>query len=117
MNDWEIWVDTNISPIIAKWISEYTNFKTRSSFCLNLHSVDDLTIFRMAQIKKNVIIVSKDSDFKELIDWFGAPPKLILIKFGNCSNKLFWQRLEPKINPALEVLLNKTEEVNVISIT
>ncbi|WP_316829720.1 DUF5615 family PIN-like protein [Pedobacter aquatilis] len=117
MSKWEIWTDTNISPIIAKWLTEYTNFKTKSSYSLNLHGVDDMTIFKMAQIKKNVIIISKDLDFKELIDWFGAPPKLILIRFGNCSNKQFWLKLKPKIKPAIEILLGSNDEVNVISIT
>ncbi len=70
----------------------------------------------MAKIYGNVIIVSKDSDFKELIDWYGSPPKLILIKFGNCSNQLFWQKLKPKINVALRLLLNENSEVNVFNI-
>ena len=89
MTDWEIWTDTNISPIIAKWTSEYTNLKTKSSFSLNLHSVEDRIIYDMAKIYGNVILMSKDSDFKQLIDWYGSPPKLILIKFPNCSNRSF----------------------------
>ncbi|MET0572166.1 MAG: DUF5615 family PIN-like protein [Pedobacter agri] len=117
MNNWEIWTDTNISPIIAKWISEHTKFKTRSSYSLKLHSVQDLTIYKLAKIHGNIIIISKDSDFVEIIDWFGAPPKLILIKFGNCSNQIFWHKLKPLINSALEVLLNDNEEINMISIT
>lgn len=52
MNDWEIWTDTNISPIIAKWLSEFTNLKARSSFSLNLRSVDDLTILGWLKLKR-----------------------------------------------------------------
>jgi predicted nuclease of predicted toxin-antitoxin system len=116
MNKWEIWIDTNISPIIAKWIFEFTAIPTKSSFSLNLHFVDDITIYKMAQIRNKVIILTKDEDFKELIDWFGAPPKAIIIKFGNCSNKIFWEKLKPKLKPALEILLNENADVNVISL-
>lgn len=116
MSNWEIWIDTNISPIMAKWIAEYTNIATKSSYSLNLHSVDDMTIFKMARQKGNVIIMTKDEDFKELIDWFGAPPKAIIIKFGNCSNQIFWEKLKPQINQTLKDLLNvdNIEDVKLI---
>jgi hypothetical protein len=29
--DWEIWIDTNISPIIAKWMAEQTGLVVKSS--------------------------------------------------------------------------------------
>ncbi|MET4081833.1 putative nuclease of putative toxin-antitoxin system [Pedobacter sp. UYP30] len=74
-------------------------------------------IYELAQVYGHVIIISKDSDFIELIDWYGSPPKLILIKFGNCSNKVFWKKLKPRINSALELLLNEKNEVSMISIT
>lgn len=89
MIEWEIWTDTNISPIIAKWISEYTSLKTKSSFSLNLHLVEDKMIHEMAQLYGNVIIISKDSDFIELIDWYGSPPKLFSLNLETVQINYF----------------------------
>jgi len=116
MSNWEIWTDTNISPIIAKWITEFTDLKTKSSFTLNLHYADDLTIFKMAQIYGNVIILSKDRDFEELIKWYGVPPKLILIKIGNCTNQELWQKLQLQIKSSIEILLDTNKEINIVTI-
>lgn len=44
--DVEIWLDTNISPIIAKWMGDYLNVTVKSSYTLDLHHLDDLTIYQ-----------------------------------------------------------------------
>ncbi|WP_131537410.1 DUF5615 family PIN-like protein [Pedobacter nototheniae] len=114
MNNWEFWIDTNISPIIAKWISEYTGYTAKSSYSLNLHFIDDIKIYTMARNTGNVILISKDSDFNNLIEWYGSPPKLINIKFGNCSNHIFWDKLKPQLNKAIqELLINNMDIVNI----
>jgi predicted nuclease of predicted toxin-antitoxin system len=46
--DWEIWLDVNISPIIAKWISEQTIFTAKSTFTLNHQTLNDLEIYERA---------------------------------------------------------------------
>jgi predicted nuclease of predicted toxin-antitoxin system len=33
-------------------------------------------------------IVSKDSDFNNLVSYFGFPPKIIWLRRGNCSTKI-----------------------------
>lgn len=40
--DREIWLDTNISPAIAKWMVEYTGISVKSSYSLNLHYMSDI---------------------------------------------------------------------------
>lgn len=35
--DIEIWLDTNISPIIAKWMGDYLNVTVKSSYTLNFN--------------------------------------------------------------------------------
>ncbi len=84
--DWEIWLDTNISPAIAKWMSEFTGDTVKSAYLLSLQRDSDLTVYKKAKKNGDVIIVSKDSDFSEIINRLGSPPKLINIKIGNCSN-------------------------------
>ncbi len=43
--DWEIWIDTNISPIIAKWMAEHTGLVVKSSYSLSLHYLIDKEIY------------------------------------------------------------------------
>ncbi|HEY1165745.1 MAG TPA: DUF5615 family PIN-like protein [Chitinophaga sp.] len=84
---WEIWLDTHISPIIAKWMKEYTGYEVKSSYSLSLHEMTDIDIYQKARAQGKVILISKDADFPELISRLGAPPKLINIKIGNCDNR------------------------------
>ena len=63
---WEIWIDTQLSPIIAKWMSDFTGYTVKSSYSLQLHSLSDLTIYDLAKTAGNVILISKHADFPEL---------------------------------------------------
>ena len=85
--EWEIWIDTHISPIIAKWLKDETGWNVKSFYILPLNSEADEAIYRKAKEKGNVIIISKDSDFPNLVNNFGEPPKRIMINPGNSSNK------------------------------
>jgi predicted nuclease of predicted toxin-antitoxin system len=51
-----------------------------------LSGADDLTIRTYAETKQ-LTIISKDSDFKELVKTLGAPPKVIRLRIGNCRTK------------------------------
>ncbi len=109
--DWEIWLDTHISPAIAKWMAEYTGFTVKSSYTLSLQDLDDIVIYNKAKDQGKVILLSKDTDFGELISRLGAPPKLISLRIGNCDNKTLWELIKPSINEALELLLNSDIEI------
>ena len=102
--EWEIWLDTHISPAIAKWMAEYTGFTVKSAYILSLHELDDLVIYQKAKDYGKVIFLSKDSDFGELISRLGAPPKLINLKIGNCDNRTLWELIKPSIMEAVRLL-------------
>lgn len=102
--DWEIWLDTNISPIIAKWMMDHTGMTVKSSYSLAFKETQDIDIYNAAKAYGNIILVSKDSDFSELISRLGAPPKLVNIKFGNSDNKRLWSILQPKIIEVINLL-------------
>lgn len=112
--DWEIWLDTNISPAIAKWMGEYTGYNVKSAYLLSLHEDSDLTIYQKAKKRGYVIIISKDSDFSEIITRLGSPPKLINLKIGNCSNKVLWNTIKPSINHIIQLL--KSDELSIVDI-
>ena len=44
-NNWEIWLDVQISPIIAKWMAESTALNVKSSFTLGFQRMTDHAIY------------------------------------------------------------------------
>ena len=112
--DWEIWLDSNLSPIIAKWLAGETGWRVKSSYILQHSSLDDLTVYSKAKEQGNVILISKDTDFPDLISRLGAPPKLVFIQIGNTDNKVLWNFLKKNIHTAVEILT--TTDVSIIEL-
>jgi predicted nuclease of predicted toxin-antitoxin system len=109
--DWEIWLDTHISPAIAKWMMDYTGFTVKSSYTLDLHYLNDIDIYNRAKEKGGIIIISKDTDFTELISRLGSHPKLINLKIGNCDNRTLWEFIKPHIINAVELLISSDIDI------
>jgi predicted nuclease of predicted toxin-antitoxin system len=112
--DWEIWLDSNLSPIIAKWISEKLSLKVKSAYTLELNNLSDSEVYLKARAAGNVIIISKDSDFSELISRLGSPPKLISIKIGNSTNRILWNQIQEPILKAIPILT--TSEIDIVEV-
>lgn len=85
--DVEIWIDTQLSPAVALWLnSTFKGIIAKSVRSLQLRDASDMDIFMKAK-GKDVVIMSKDADFVDLIRKFGPPPQLIWITVGNTSNQ------------------------------
>lgn len=110
----EIWLDAHISPAIAKWIKDYTGIETKSAYSLKLYALSDIEIYTKAKEYGQVILISKDADFPELISKLGAPPKLINIKVGNCNNQTLWEFIKPHIKEAIALL--HTDDIDIVEI-
>jgi predicted nuclease of predicted toxin-antitoxin system len=61
---------------------------------VGLRDADDTAIWEYAK-QHDLVIISKDSDFKQRSLLYGSPPKFVWIRLGNCSVH------------AIEVLLRK----------
>jgi len=109
--EWEIWLDVHLSPAIAKWMHEYTGFTVKSAYALKFYSFDDFEIYKKAKSKGNVILISKDSDFNELISRLGSPPKLIFLKIGNCDNNVLWNFMKKNILQTLQLLISSDIDI------
>jgi predicted nuclease of predicted toxin-antitoxin system len=114
MPDYEIWLDTNLSPIIAKWLTELLEVPVKSAYVLNTHTQTDLQVYDMARKQGNVIFISKDSDFAELISRLGSPPKLIALKIGNCDNRSLFNFLKLNIKESITILT--TSEIQIVEL-
>ena len=98
-----IWIDAQLSPAIAAWLTE--NFKVEASALrdLGLRDAEDADIFQAAK-EAGAIVVTKDRDFVDLLDRFGAPPKIIWLTCGNTSNEKLKEIFTTYLSTALEIL-------------
>lgn len=80
-----IWIDAQISPSIAPWMSSKFTINAMAIRDLGLREAKDQEIFQAAK-RENVMVMTKDSDFVLLLDRFGPPPQVIWITCGNTSN-------------------------------
>ena len=51
---------------------------------VNLHEADDRMVWEYARAN-GFAIVSKDEDFHQLSFLYGAPPKVVWVRLGNCT--------------------------------
>jgi predicted nuclease of predicted toxin-antitoxin system len=71
---------------------------------LGLRDAEDLIIFNQAKAKKDIVIITKDEDFCELLNRLQAPPKIIWLTFGNCSNDKMKEILKRDLPESLSIL-------------
>lgn len=108
-----VWVDAQLSPKLATWIAE--------TFSVEAHSVRDLGLIHardryiyLAARDAGAIVLTKDSDFRVLLDHLGPPPQIIWITCGNTSEIRLREILEPALLTAFK-LLNQGESLVEIS--
>jgi predicted nuclease of predicted toxin-antitoxin system len=77
--------DHNLSPRLVNLLADlYPN--SNHLYLMELDQELDQIVWEIAK-KQDYIIVTKDSDFNELLILKGFPPKVIWIRLGNCSTK------------------------------
>ena len=78
------WLDANLSPKLAPWIEKEFGKKCVALRDLKLHFAKDQEIFKAAR-KQQAIIISKDSDFQDMVLEQGPPPQILWVTCGNTS--------------------------------
>jgi predicted nuclease of predicted toxin-antitoxin system len=75
--------DHNLSPKLVTRLSDlYPD--SNHVYPLELYEVEDPEIRNFAAAN-GFIVVTKDADYSEMHSLFGAPPKIVWIRRGNCS--------------------------------
>ena len=100
----KIWIDAQLSPSLASWIEATFGIESYSLKFLGLRDADDLEIFQKAREDENIVIMTKDSDFLNLLYQLGSPPKIIWITCGNTSNDYLKKVLLVNLLQAIELL-------------
>ena len=98
-----IWLDNHLSPALAKWIGDEVGEP-----CIQLRDLDmaramDRDIFSAARDRARVVI-TKDSDFVELVTRLGPPPGIILLTCGNTSTTNVRKLLGAQLAVALQLI-------------
>ena len=96
-----IWIDAQLPPTLANWISSNFDITAISLKELSLRDAKDIEIFEAAKFA-NAIIMTKDSDFIDLVCRLGTPPQILWITCGNVTNRNLRQLLTATLSSALE---------------
>lgn len=81
-----IWLDAQLSPHLAPWITENLGIECWSVSKLGMQDQEDAAIFEAARRAK-VVVMTKDADFVRLLETHGPPPSVIWVTCGNTSNE------------------------------
>lgn len=99
----KIWVDAQLPPAIAAWVTVTFGIDTQSVRDLGLRDADDAQIFQAAR-DADALVMTKDSDFVELVQRLGMPPQVLWVTCGNTTNSRLKQILLKCLPQAVELL-------------
>lgn len=97
-----IWVDAQMSPAIATWISSNYAVSAVAIRDLGLRDAEDKEIFEAARQEK-AVVMTKDSDFV-LLDKLGSTASSNLDHLRNTSNARLKEVLTKTLPKALDLL-------------
>ena len=80
-----VWVDAQLSPALARWLRDELGVDAVAVRELGLRSAEDPAIFAGAR-GEDAVVLTKDSDFVDLVARLGPPPQIIWLTCGNTSN-------------------------------
>jgi predicted nuclease of predicted toxin-antitoxin system len=99
----KIWIDAQLPPTLANWLTETFGLEAMALRDLGLRDAQDIEIFAAAQAE-NVVIMTKDSDFIDLVCRLGSPPQILWLTCGNVTNRNLRKLLTATLSDALEQL-------------
>ena len=96
-------VDANLPPNLCLWLRD-RGHEAEHLIDLNLLTATDSEIWNRGRAEE-LVIISRDADFYDRALVLGAPPKVLHVAVGNCSNeKLFeildrgWSNIEASLS-------------------
>lgn len=103
------WLDAQLPPQLASWLRQTFNVEAYALRDLHLRDAEDRQIFQEAR-QQGIVIISKDSDFVEMVLRLGTPPQLLWVTCGNVTNRRL-QNLLTQVFPKAQQLLTAGEAV------
>ncbi len=98
-----VWVDAQLSPRIAQWLSTRFAVEAIPVRDLGLREAADQRIFDAAR-SASAVVMTKDVDFVSLLERLGPPPQVLWVTCGNTSDAGLRELLDDVFGTALEML-------------
>ncbi|MCK9606593.1 MAG: DUF5615 family PIN-like protein [Methylomonas sp.] len=98
------WVAAQLPPNLADWLRWTFKVEAYALRELGLRDADDLEIFKRAQ-QEGIVLISKDSDFVELLLRQQPPPQLLWVTCGNTTNQRLQELFDEVFPKALQLLV------------
>jgi predicted nuclease of predicted toxin-antitoxin system len=99
----KIWLDAQLSPALAPWVSVELTVAVIALRDLGLRDSTDREIFFAAR-EAGAVVITKDSDFVKLPQDLGPPPQIIWLAFGNTSNARLKKTFAQTLNKSLDLI-------------
>ena len=109
----KLWIDSQLSPSLAPWINEsIPEIEAVSLKWLGMRDSGDLEVFLAAR-ENDAVVMTKDTDFADLLMRYGPPPKVIWLTCGNTSNGVIKEILRSRLTQALQLLTDQDPLVEI----
>jgi predicted nuclease of predicted toxin-antitoxin system len=105
----KVWLDAQVPPALAPWLNTTFGISSHAVRDLGLRDADDQTNFQAARDAGDVVILSKDSDFVDLVLRLGSPPQILWLTCSNVTNR----RLRTLLDEVLALLASGVAVVEV----
>ena len=112
----KFWIDAQLSPALAPWITNAFAVEAFSIQRLGLRDASDESIFFAARSEK-AIVMTKDQDFVQLLERLGPPPQVVWITCGNVSNAQMRDILRQDFRSTLSLLRQGKSLVEIPDLT
>ena len=105
--------DENLSPVLPAALSD-CYVECQHVRDIGLKASPDADVWEYAA-RNELVIVTKDSDFRQRSFLHGHPPKVIWIGLGNCSTRMVEDLLRRRITEVTEFLADRVKAFLVLS--
>ncbi|ELR99773.1 DUF5615 family PIN-like protein [Gloeocapsa sp. PCC 73106] len=99
----KFWIDAQLPPSLANWLKENFQVEAWALRDLGLRDAEDMDIFNSAK-NQTIVIITKDSDFIELVTRFGTPPQILWVTCGNVTNRNLKEIFQQTFSKATNLL-------------
>ena len=96
-------LDAQLPPQLAEWLGKAFAITAVAARDLGLASAADSVLFDYAR-QEGAVVLTKDSDFVELLHRLGAPPQIIWITCSNVCNRHLRILFEATFKQVLQLL-------------
>jgi predicted nuclease of predicted toxin-antitoxin system len=108
----KVLLDAQLPPSLGIWIADQYAVEAVAVRDIGLRDARDQEIFDRAK-QLGAVVMTKDSDFVELVHRLGVPPQVVWVTCGNVTTMRLKQILSATFADALQLLRDGEEVVEI----